>query len=131
MGINIVYFITLCKDILNNLLLQYIMIFRENLRYILDAKGILIKELSLKTGISENTLKSYLKENAAEPTLSKAYLIANALDVSLDFLATGESKNAASDKNPNIFKINSYIKKFNDKDINVILDMAKALNEKY
>ena len=107
------------------------MSFRENLRYVLDSKGILIKELSQKTGISENTLKSYLKESSAEPTLSKVCAIAKALNISVDFLATGESKKDTFEKNPNIIEINILLKKFDEKDIAVILNMAKALNEKY
>ena len=46
--------------------------FKENLRFLMDSKDIQIKELSQKSGISENTLKSYLKTASAEPTISKA-----------------------------------------------------------
>lgn len=107
------------------------MSFRDNLRFALDSKGILVKELSQKTGISENTLKSYLKESSAEPTISKVCSIANALNMSIDFLVTGENKKNTAERNPRIIEINSYLKKFNDKDINAILNIAKALNEKY
>ena len=107
------------------------MSFRENLRYVLDSKGILIKELSQKTGISENTLKSYLKESSAEPSISKALLISNALNVSLDYLATGkESKNNLI-TNPTLTEINKYLEKFDETDFAAVLSMIKALNEKY
>lgn len=36
--------------------------FRENLKYLMDFKNIQTKELSKLSGISENTIKSYLKE---------------------------------------------------------------------
>ena len=52
----------------------------------MDSKDIQIKELSQKSGISENTLKSYLKTASAEPTISKAAKIAQALDASLEAL---------------------------------------------
>ena len=52
----------------------------------MDSKDIQIKELSQKSGISENTLKSYLKTASAEPTISKAAKIAQVLDASLETL---------------------------------------------
>ena len=107
------------------------MSFRENLRFVLDSQGILIKELSLKTDISENTLKSYLKESSAEPTLAKASSIAAALNVSLDYLATGVQNSSTTNENPVIAEINSYMKKFNTNDLNAVLNITKALNEKY
>ena len=60
--------------------------FKENLRFLMDSKDIQIKELSQKSGISENTLKSYLKTASAEPTISKAAKIAQVLDASLEAL---------------------------------------------
>lgn len=60
--------------------------FKENLRFLMDSKDIQIKELSQKSGISENTLKSYLKTVSAEPTISKAAKIAQVLDASLEAL---------------------------------------------
>ena len=66
------------------------MTFRENLHYLMDCKGIQIKELSAMTGISENTIKSYLKENSAEPKISNALLLAQPLGVSVELLATSK-----------------------------------------
>ena len=60
--------------------------FKENLRFFFFLKDIQIKELSQKSGISENTLKSYLKTASAEPTISKAAKIAQVLDASLEAL---------------------------------------------
>ena len=65
------------------------MSFRDNLRSELDYRGILIKELSGKTGISENTLKSYLKSNPVEPKATNSVKIARALGVSVEYLVTG------------------------------------------
>ena len=105
--------------------------FRDSLRFALDSKGILVKELSQKTGISENTLKSYLKESSAEPTISKVCLIAKALDMSIDTLATGENQKIPTERNPSIVEINKYLTKLDEKDIKVILNLTKALYEKY
>ena len=48
------------------------------------------KELSQASDISENTIKSYLKENSAEPKISNALLLAQPLGVSVEMLATGK-----------------------------------------
>ena len=52
----------------------------------------IIKELSQKTGISENTLKSYLKSNPVEPKATNSVKIARALGVSVEYLVTGETE---------------------------------------
>ncbi len=66
------------------------MSFRDNLRFIMESKDIQTKELSKLSGISENTLKSYLKSDSAEPKISKVERLADALNVSIDFLVTGK-----------------------------------------
>lgn len=65
--------------------------FSENVHFELESKGMLIKELSATTGISENTLKSYLKSDSAEPKATNAVAIANALGVSVEYLVTGKN----------------------------------------
>ncbi|MDY5047306.1 MAG: helix-turn-helix transcriptional regulator [Treponema porcinum] len=65
------------------------MSFKDNLRSELDYRGILIKELSGKTGISENTLKTYLRTNFVEPKATNSVKIARALGVSVEYLVTG------------------------------------------
>lgn len=82
--------------------------FKENLRFRMDSLGIQTKELSSKTGISENTLKTYLKENSAEPTVSKAAKIAKALNISLDQLVN-ENENSTVNLEAELIK-SSFIK---------------------
>jgi len=64
--------------------------FRENLKSELAYKGMLVKELALKTGISRHTLDNYLNVREHTPTMDAAVKIARALDVSVEYLATGE-----------------------------------------
>lgn len=63
--------------------------FSENVHFQMECKGMIIKELSQKTGISENTLKSYLKTNPVEPKAINSVKIARALGVSVEYLVTG------------------------------------------
>ena len=105
--------------------------FNENLHFLLESKGILIKELSAKTGISENTLKTYLRTNCVEPTLSKALLIAEALNVSIDFLAHGtEIPDSATKKLSNeAKKLFSLTERFTHEDFHILLATAEAILE--
>jgi transcriptional regulator with XRE-family HTH domain len=65
--------------------------FRENLKAELVYQGILVKELSAKTGISKRTLDNYLREKGSMPPADYAVLIAKALNTSVEYLVTGET----------------------------------------
>lgn len=65
--------------------------FRENLKAELTYQGILVKELSAKTGISKRTLDNYLREKGSMPPADYAVLIAKALNTSVEYLVTGET----------------------------------------
>ena len=67
--------------------------FRENLRNELNYQGIMIKELSAKTGIPVATLDCYLGARATIPSIDAAYKIAQALKVPVDYLISGEDIN--------------------------------------
>jgi transcriptional regulator with XRE-family HTH domain len=64
--------------------------FRENLRNELDYQGMVVKELSAKTGIPVATLDCYLGARATMPSADAAVKIARALKVSVEYLVTGE-----------------------------------------
>lgn len=69
------------------------MSFRDTLKSELTYQGILVKELSLKTGISKRTLDNYLREKASTPPADIAVKIATALNVSVEYLVNGTVKN--------------------------------------
>ncbi|MGN0729021.1 helix-turn-helix domain-containing protein [Treponema sp.] len=66
--------------------------FRENLRSELDFQGLTVKELSAKTGIVKGTLDNYLGARASIPPADIAVKIAEALNVSVEFLVTGKER---------------------------------------
>lgn len=68
------------------------MSFRENLKNELMFQGILVKELSLKSGINKRTLDNYLREKGNIPPADIAVKIADVLNVSVEYLVTGYSK---------------------------------------
>ena len=65
--------------------------FKENLKDELFYKGMSSKELSLLTGISQGSISNYLKENSSIPSADIAVKIANALNVSVEYLVSGKN----------------------------------------
>ena len=65
------------------------MSFKENVKYELDCRGMLVKELAILSGISRRTLDNYLRENESQPTVENAVKIAKALGVTTEYLVTG------------------------------------------
>ncbi len=65
--------------------------FKENLRAELDFQGLTVKELSIKTGIIKGTLDNYLGVRSSIPPADIAVKIAKALNVSVEYLVTGEN----------------------------------------
>lgn len=94
--------------------------FKDNLKFVMESKGIQYKELSKITGISENTLKSYLKENSSEPTLSKALKISKALNISLEFLVTGQDSKNSLETNLQIFNIIQKLHNMNSNQVKLV-----------
>lgn len=79
------------------------MSFKENLRDELSFQGILVKELSAKSGIAKRTLDNYLRSNESQPTVENAVKIAKALGVTVEYLVTG--KNVTNEKQSSIQKL--------------------------
>lgn len=101
--------------------------FKNTVRYLMEYKDMQTKELSARTGISENTIKSYIKEQSAEPTLSKAVKIARALDVSIAFLAGEQERTAAA--SPSMLKLQSLTKDFTENEMSILLATAAAIKK--
>ena len=61
--------------------------FRENLKDIIEYKGLRVKEFSALTKINKRTIDSYLDNRAVIPNAAK---LAKALGTTVEFLVTGE-----------------------------------------
>jgi len=66
--------------------------FNENLKGELEYRGMPVKELAHKTGIPKQTIDKYLLSNGSMPPADKAVLIANVLEVTVEYLVTGNKK---------------------------------------
>ncbi len=103
------------------------MSFSENLRDLLDYKGIELKELSAGTGISKNTLDNYLSGQKSLPNIENGVKIAKFLGVSAEYLVYGNS--FVLESQDYLEKIVSNLKKLNKTDFfsmaNIINSLAK------
>jgi len=70
--------------------------FKENLRSELNFQGISIKELSARTGIPVATLDCYLGTRASVPSVDAAFKIAQALQITVEYLVAGENLGMAN-----------------------------------
>ena len=66
------------------------MSFKENLKSELQYKAMMVKELSAITGIKRHTLDNYLNTHNSIPNAEAAVKIAQALEVSVEYLVTGK-----------------------------------------
>jgi transcriptional regulator with XRE-family HTH domain len=64
--------------------------FRENLKAELSYQNILVKELAARSGVNKRTIDNYLRESGSIPSAEAAVNIARVLDVSAEFLVTGQ-----------------------------------------
>ena len=106
--------------------------FKKRLRSELDYHDLTVKELSAKTGIAKGTLNCYLGVRASMPPADIAVKIANALDVSVEYLVTGkEEKKELSLQlySPNIRTIIKIMLNLDEKDIETILGLANILKK--
>lgn len=91
--------------------------FRENLREELDYQDMKVKALAVATGIPKPTLDCYLSTRQVIPPADIAVKIARTLNVSVEYLVTGE--NISLQNNPsgtqnkeNLAKLNILIRDF-------------------
>ena len=63
--------------------------FRDNLKEQIEYKGMIIKELAAKTGISKRTIDTYVDNRAVIPNAEIAVKLAEALDTSVEYLVKG------------------------------------------
>ena len=70
--------------------------FRDNLKEQIEYKGLIIKELAAKTGISKRTIDTYVDNRAVIPNAEVAVKLARALDTTVEYLVTGTEERAGS-----------------------------------
>lgn len=105
--------------------------FRENLKEIMDYKDLTLKELSFMTGIPKGSLSNYLKENCSIPSADIAVQIASALNVSVEYLITGNTQNKEKifPYSNEIEKMASTVSKFTPEKKQIVIDLVENLQK--
>jgi len=75
------------------------MSFKENLKSELAFSGLLVKELAAKSGVNKHSIDNYLNKRGQLPSVEVAVRIAQALNVSVEYLVTGEERRLTKKKN--------------------------------
>ena len=102
--------------------------FRENLKDELIYKGIQTKELAALTGISLNTLNHYLVQNATSPSVENAVKIAKALNVTVEYLVTGEIESKSEEAfSTKTFHLALKIEDLSERDFNIVDNMIELM----
>jgi len=106
--------------------------FKENLKSELIYSGIMVKELSAKTGIKKHTLDNYLNTHNSLPSAESAVKIARALGVTVEYLVTGaEGKNKTTQPPlpPDLRPLIDIAEKLSPKNRRLAIKLVKALKE--
>lgn len=104
--------------------------FRENLKDELKYQGMLVKELSDKSGVPKGTIDHYLVEKCTAPTAESAVKIAAALNVSVEYLVTG--KNLDFENRFSSLEFRQLAREFgrlSDRDKEILVSIARKMNE--
>lgn len=103
--------------------------FKENLKDELKYQDIKVKELAEMTGIPKGTLDHYLAEKCSAPLADAAVKIAQALNVSVEYLVTGNTVTLDKLK-PEVMSISKILNRFSEKDLKLISDLINRLEKK-
>jgi len=106
--------------------------FRENLRKELDFQGMIVKELSMRTKIPVSTIDCYLRTQTTEPSAENAVKIAQALQVSVEYLVEGKNTGYDYKKaipSREVLEIIRWIESLNSEQCKAILRLVKTFKK--
>ena len=111
------------------------MSFNENLKEAMFCKNLTTMELATLAGINSGTISNYLKTKGSMPPADKALKLAQALDVSVDFLVNGFESNKPSSiqqKSPfpiEVYKIAQDMTDLEKEELSAIHGIVKVLKQ--
>lgn len=112
--------------------------FRDRLRERIEYLGMLDKEVAAKAGISKRAIDSYVGSRKCMPSADAAMRLAKVLDVSVEYLITGENyfpngqKSAISENHEVSSKINALADDFiglSEREQDVVLTLTDKMAE--
>lgn len=103
--------------------------FKENLRDEISYQGLMVKEVADKAGIKAGSLSNYLKENSSIPAADVAVKIAQALNVSVEYLVTGKDSKIKIEVDESVFPIVKKILNLSKEDLTFFDDVLNRLKK--
>ncbi len=103
--------------------------FKENLRDEISYQGLMVKEVADKAGIKAGSLSNYLKENSSIPAADVAVKIAQALNVSVEYLVTGKDSKIKIEVDEAVFPIVKKILNLSKEDLVFFDDVLNRLKK--
>ncbi|MBQ8678166.1 MAG: helix-turn-helix transcriptional regulator [Treponema sp.] len=88
------------------------------------------KELANSIGFDVTNISFGIKRNSI-PAADTALKVSRFLGVPLDYLLEMEEENSQTPQNPQILEIENRLRRFSQNDVNAILAVVNAINEKY
>ena len=79
--------------------------FGDNLKELIEYRGLMVKELAAKSGVSKRTIDSYLTNRKVLPSAEIAVKLAKALDTTVEYLVTKKSSKKTVEALPSDFDI--------------------------
>jgi len=103
--------------------------FKENLKSELLYSDMLVKELAAKSGVNKHSLDNYLNSRGQIPSVDAAVKIAQALGVTVEYLATGKEDNLPlmSDE---AYAVGRLVDQLSEGDRQFVLDFIKWLKSR-
>lgn len=102
--------------------------FRENLKDELEYQGLKVRDLAEKSGISRRTIDQYLASCAKIPSAVNAVKIARVLNVSVEYLVSGEEENAKTENQlqKDAEEITRNLKSLNAEQRKALIELVKS-----
>ena len=88
------------------------------------------KELASSVGFDPANISFGIKRNSI-PYADTALKVSRFLGVPLDYLLDMADENSQTPQNPQILEIENRLRRFSQNDVNAILTVVNAINEKY
>jgi lambda repressor-like predicted transcriptional regulator len=102
--------------------------FKENLKNEVRYKGLQMKDLAFRAGIKKRSLCSYVGQNPRIPSAEAAVRIAQALEVSVEYLVTGNEsmwKHMHNHDNPALQSLMYIAESLHDNYLNWLITQAR------
>ena len=103
--------------------------FKDNLKNELQFRGLTVKELSALTGIKKQTLDNYLSTHNSTPSAEVAVKIAQALNVSVEYLVTGKKSYSKKELDLQLKKLEFIFNNLNSENRKLLLDISEVINK--